>query len=56
MSSKSNGNESMEIGAPPTQPPKGCAYEVYLERGGQPGLELDDWLQAKLELGNGGSR
>jgi hypothetical protein len=27
------------------------AYEIYLERGGQPGGELDDWLQAEYELG-----
>jgi hypothetical protein len=26
------------------------AYEVYLERGGFPGNELDDWLQAEREL------
>jgi hypothetical protein len=26
------------------------AYEIYLERGEQPGGELDDWLQAELEL------
>jgi hypothetical protein len=32
------------------------AYEFYLERGGQPGLELDDWLQAELELGQVGNR
>jgi hypothetical protein len=30
------------------------AYEIYLERSGQPGGELDDWLQAERELGNGG--
>jgi len=29
------------------------AYQVYLERGEQPGRELDDWLQAELELGHG---
>ena len=22
------------------------AYEIYLQRGGQPGYELEDWLQA----------
>ena len=27
------------------------AYEIYLERGEQPGRELDDWLQAELERG-----
>jgi DUF2934 family protein len=26
------------------------AYEIYLERGEQPGGELDDWLQAEREL------
>jgi hypothetical protein len=26
------------------------AYEIYLERGSRPGLDLDDWLRAKREL------
>ncbi len=26
------------------------AYEIYLERGQQPGGELDDWLKAECEL------
>jgi len=26
------------------------AYELYLKRGGLPGTELDDWLQAEREL------
>jgi len=26
------------------------AYEIYLERGEEPGLELDDWLQAEREI------
>jgi hypothetical protein len=29
------------------------AYELYLERGEQPGGELDDWLQAEHELERG---
>ena len=29
------------------------AYEIYLERGEQPGGELDDWLQAERELEDG---
>jgi hypothetical protein len=29
---------------------RGRAYEIYLGRGGQPGGELDDWLQAEREL------
>jgi len=26
------------------------AYEIYLQRGGHPGDEVDDWLQAEREL------
>ena len=26
------------------------AYEIYIERGGQPGHDLEDWLQAEREL------
>ena len=26
------------------------AYEIYQQRGGEPGLELDDWLQAESEI------
>ena len=26
------------------------AYEIYLQRGVQPGYELEDWLQAEREL------
>jgi hypothetical protein len=26
------------------------AYEIYLQRGAQPGHELEDWLQAEHEL------
>jgi hypothetical protein len=26
------------------------AHEIYLERGGEDGSEMDDWLQAELEL------
>ena len=29
------------------------AYEIYLERGEQPGRDLDDWLQAECELESG---
>ena len=29
------------------------AYGIYLERGEQPGRELDDWLQAERELKRG---
>ncbi len=26
------------------------AYEIYLQRGAQPGYEVQDWLQAEREL------
>jgi hypothetical protein len=26
------------------------AYEIYLQRGEQPGSELEDWLQAECDL------
>ena len=26
------------------------AYELYLQRGAQPGYEVEDWLQAEREL------
>jgi hypothetical protein len=29
------------------------AYEIHLERGAQPGAELDDWLQAEREFQHG---
>ena len=29
------------------------AYELYLERGQQPGRELEDWLEAEGEIGRG---
>jgi hypothetical protein len=29
------------------------AYEIYLERGQQPGSDVDDWLQAERELEHG---
>ena len=29
------------------------AYEIYLQRGKGPGLELDDWLQAEREFESG---
>ena len=29
------------------------AYEIYVERGEQPGRDLEDWLQAERELEGG---
>ena len=42
---------SAEIGNPvPEEEIRRRAYEIYLERGEQPGCDLDDWLQAEREL------
>ena len=40
-------------GLPPSsreQEIRNRAYEIYLQRGGQSGNELEDWLQAEREL------
>ena len=42
---------SSEIGNPvPEEEIRYRAYEIYLERGEQPGCDLDDWFQAEREL------
>jgi hypothetical protein len=68
MSSKPNRKRIAELQAASTQAKTGevslgnstrdeeirrRAYEIYLERGEQPGRELDDWLQAERELKRG---
>jgi len=69
MSSKPKGNERKELHAIPSQGAetgeasvgngardeeiRRRAYEIYLERGEQPGRALDDWLQAERELEGG---
>ncbi len=65
MKLKDKRNEAMELHTAPIQAPAedtpsnhvpSCeeirlrAYEIYLERGGIPGNDLDDWLQAEREL------
>jgi len=65
MTSQGKRNRVSEIGASPIQSHSddtsenhkpSCeeirlrAYEIYLERSGLPGDELDDWLQAEREL------
>jgi hypothetical protein len=48
------GVASVEIGNPaPDEEIRRRAYEIYLERGEQPGCDLDDWLQAERELQRG---
>jgi len=70
MSSKPKRNETKELHATPGQKAEAGQtssgssardkkirrreYEIYLERGGQPGRELDDWLRADSELQGGG--
>jgi hypothetical protein len=68
VSSKPNRKRIAELQATPTQAKTGevslgnstrdeeirrRAYEIFLERGEQPGRELDDWLQAERELKRG---
>ena len=68
MSSKPNRKRISEIQATSTQVETGevsvvnstrdekirrRAYEIYRERGQQPGREPDDWLQAERELERG---
>ena len=48
---------SSEIGNPvPEEEIRYRAYEIYLERGEQPGCDLDDWLKAERELERAESR
>ena len=48
---------SSEIGNPvPEEEIRYRAYEIYLERGEQPGCDLDDWFQAERELERAESR
>ena len=65
MRSKNKKSETLELHTSPIQPRaedtsvnhavihseiRRRAYEIYLERGGLPGRELEDWLQAEGEL------
>ena len=40
----------MMINGPSEEQIRARAFELYLERGRQPGHELDDWLRAEFEL------
>jgi Protein of unknown function (DUF2934) len=69
MPSKSKGNIATAANVSPIQAEKTAeasvrnaaredeirlrAYEIYLQRGGEPGREMDDWLQAERELEGG---
>jgi len=40
----------MKIQYPTRDQIRARAYRIYLQRGCQPGHDLDDWLQAEYEL------
>ena len=40
----------MIVNDPSEEQIRARAFEIYLERGRQPGHDLDDWLQAEFEL------
>jgi hypothetical protein len=40
----------MTVNNPSQEQIRARAFELWLERGRQPGHELDDWLQAEFEL------
>ena len=65
MATKKKGNVDSELRSTPFQPQadetssrqtpspeeiRRRAYEIYLERGGLPGNEIDDWHRAEREL------
>ena len=50
-SSPQAGNPRSSVGTPlPEEDIRRRAHDIYLERGGQPGSALDDWLRAEKEL------
>jgi hypothetical protein len=62
MTSKGKGDEVLEVHASPHAENTSAnhtpnhdeirrrAYEIYQERGGLPGRELEDWIQAESEF------
>ena len=49
--STESGNEERPVVNPAREDEiKRRAYEIYLERGEEPGRDLEDWLQAEREL------
>jgi hypothetical protein len=40
----------MKFNCPTEEQIRARAYQIFLERGGQPGHDIDDWLQAEYEL------
>ena len=61
MSPKATRNTNMEAEVSSADPVpeekiRRRAYEIYLERGEQPGCDLNGWLQAEQELQGGDLR
>ena len=50
MATPKKQTDNMPALAPTNEEIAERAYEIFLARGGEPGHELDDWLQAELEL------
>ena len=51
---KPKGTEPTRAGSTPTEEEiRRRAYELYRERGSEPGHELDDWARAERELRGG---
>jgi hypothetical protein len=47
----SPGSQSQTVPSVPTREEiEVRAYQIYVERGGAPGQDVDDWLQAEREL------
>jgi hypothetical protein len=44
------GDPTRRSDSPSSQEIERRAYEIYLSRGGGPGADVDDWLQAEREL------
>ncbi|MGO9526989.1 MAG: DUF2934 domain-containing protein [Verrucomicrobiia bacterium] len=40
----------MNVNYPTEEQIRDRAHQIWLDRGGQPGHEVDDWLQAEYEL------
>jgi hypothetical protein len=49
-----NRNDTFRSRRPDPREVQRRAYELYMERGGQPGQELEDWFQAERELKENG--
>jgi hypothetical protein len=50
MANSKKQEDKVSVRAPTTEEIARRAFEIFLARGGEPGHDLDDWLQAELEL------